>query len=335
MIKLVAFIVATSLAVPAGVRAQRKPLSVQPLTHLAHEPTSARYRFDPGKGTYSTFATDGKIEYVPGPKNFLLSWNGADGTRQKLVWEPPDKVDVIVAAEVTFDSASAMYTYSYTVTSLGSSRQKLRTIYVEGAPPTSTERPDSSWYSRAIGAALAAELHVAGGWAWSQTGGPLGLAPGQTASGFRIVSHRPPTVVRCYSAGWTPNMAPREEPPDELLAAVHSVTWRFPAGFTIGPAPNDTELTAVAEVSRLMTLVDEAERQGWLGSAATTRRVRTALGSVRSAVSAGRVTEATTQIQTVLRELRGTTAVGLSSEGQALLQYRLPLLDTKLRSSRR
>src|SRR5262249_41159732 len=162
---------------------------------------------------------------------------------------------------------------------------------------------------------LEKELHMAGGWTWSQTQPPHGVTPGQTVSGFRLVSPRPPTVVRCYAAGKTPSMTAREEPPDELFGAIHSVSWRFPSGYTIGPTPIGDEATPLAEASQLVALFDEAERQGWLASAATARRVRTALGSIRSAITAGNFTDASTRISTVLRD---TSQLGLSSEAIAL-----------------
>ena len=190
--KLLAISMTLGLATPLNLLAQRKPLSVGPLTHLAHEPTSVRQRFDPVRETHLEYQVEGTIEFLPSSGNFLLSWNGHDGTRQREIWEPRDKVAAVVAADVTFDQASGLYTYSYTVSNLPTAIQLLQTLYFEAGTLERAEKPDDGWYSRALTEYLNKELGVAGGWAWSQTGGTLGIPPalgippGQTVSGFQL-----------------------------------------------------------------------------------------------------------------------------------------------------
>ncbi len=338
--KLLAISMTLGLATPLNLLAQRKPLSVGPLTHLAHEPTSVRQRFDPVRETHLEYQVEGTIEFLPSSGNFLLSWNGHDGTRQREIWEPRDKVAAVVAADVTFDQASCLYTYSYTVSNLPTAIQLLQTLYIEAGTLERAEKPDDGWYSRALTEYLNKELGVAGGWSWSQTRGTLGIPPalgippGQTVSGFQLVSRSPPAVVRCFAAGRVPPLRTTEDLPEELHKAIDEVAFRLPVGFTIGPAPEGPALSTAAELSQLQAFLAEAERQGWLGPAASASRVRTALAPLRSSVTAGRTLEAETQVATLLQEMGGAEYEGLLSEGRALLEYRLPLLRTKLRVQR-
>src|SRR5687767_6065612 len=126
----VALIAAMTVALPASVHGQRSPLAVQPLTRIEHEPTAPRVRLDPARHKMIEYAVDGKIEFQPAAGNFLLSWNGIHGNRHEVVWEPPNKLSAVIAAEVTFDSEAGLYKYSYTAANLTSSAQKLKAIYI-------------------------------------------------------------------------------------------------------------------------------------------------------------------------------------------------------------
>jgi hypothetical protein len=328
--RLCAILAVVILAAPTAIEAQRKPLTVNPLTTISHEPTTTGLRFDPIRNTYSEYALDGKIEFLPETGDFLLSWNGLDETRHELTWVPPNDLSTVVAAEVSFDEVSGLYTYSYTVSNLGSSAQTLGTVYIEGAVLQGGEKPDENWYSRQFTSLVRTRLGVADGWTWSMTEGPLGIPPGENASGFRLVSPLPPGVVRCYVRGRTLRSNATEEPPNELLHATGRASWVLPAGFTIGPAPLDTGNQA-AELSQLLSFVEEAERQGWLGSPESARNLRASLEGIRSSFSAGNPAQATEGISTVIQELDRPQYEGILTEGRALLEYRLPLVRDRIR----
>lgn len=325
-----ALVAAICLAWPGDLHAQRKPLTVEPLTSIAHEPTANRLRFDPVTQAYRDYAVEGTIELVPSSGNFQLSWNGVDGSRQELTWEPPNKVSAIVAAEVSFDEANGLYTYSYTLTNLSSSAQKLNTFYVEAADVESAVAPDRGWYSRALTQYMMRELSIAG-WAWSQVRGTVGIPPGQSVAGFRITSRRSPAVVKSYVEGHTPPLRVKEDLPEELHAAIDRVYFRLPAGSTIGPGPEAVAGSAATQAAELLSLAEQAAREGWLGPAASANRMRASLAGIRSSVSRGDDgARATEQIATLLRELRAPDNA-LLSEGRSLLELRLRLLRDELR----
>lgn len=326
-----------ALAAPAGLDAQRRPITIEPVTRVQHEPTRAGSRYDPVQKVWSTYDLNGRIEYTPATGKFLVSWTRQNGTRQTVMWEPHDRIAVVIAADVTFDAARGLYTYAYTVSNLRESAQKLESISLEGGMIEDHAGPDSEWVSwpRSDRDVVAERFSMAAGWHWAQTHGTRGIPPGETVSGFQLVSRSPPAVVRTVVRGRTPTIVfgvDDEEMPAELEEAMAEVNWHVPVGFTIGPAPDGPAGSAAAEMSQLQAFLAEAERQGWLGSAASASRVRTALAALRSSVTAGRTVEAETQVATLLQDLGNAHYEGLLSEGRALLEYRLSLLRAKLRA---
>jgi hypothetical protein len=327
-------LLATAAAFPTEAMAQRKPLVAKPLVSLSHQPTGTRLRYDPAEDRYVEYQVQGRIDFVPATGDFLLSWNGVDGSRQTVTWVPPNKITATLTAEVELDTSSGLYTYTYTVLNSSSSRQRIRTVYLGGATPESVLAPDDSWYSRPLSDFLKDTFSLSGGWAWSQTREPLGIAPGSTVSGFKLVSRNPPSVIRCFAAGAAPNLSVREEPPAELHAAINSAYYRLPEGFTVGPTPAPFPADAQADLERLLSDLDQAREQGWLGPLAAASQILAVMDEVRSSVLAGRLTVARDGIEGILDVLSRGNFPDMPSEGRTLLLYRLPLLHAKIGGQR-
>lgn len=321
---------AAASAFPTDAMAQRKPLAVEQLTSLPHAPTGTRLRYDQALQKYVEYPVQGRIDFLSATGDFLLSWNGTDGSRQTMTWVPPNKVTATVTAEVEFDSSTGLYTYIYSVVNSSSSRQRIRTVYLGGATPESATAPDASWYSRPLSNFLKNTFSLTGGWAWSQTQEPFGIARGSTVSGFKLVSRSPPGVIRCFAAGAAPNLSVSEEPPDELHAAVNSSYYRLPEGLTIGPSPAPLPGGVHADLERLLSELGQAREQGWLGPQAGAGRLGDTLDDIRSSILGGRSSEARQRIEEFLDELSRGQYPDLLSEGRALLQYRMPLLHAKI-----
>ncbi len=312
--------------------AQRRPLSVEPLTAIPFQPTATRMRYDSGTRTFVKYAVEGRIETLRATGDFLVSWNGSDGARHQLTWVPPNKLSVIVAARVSFDELGGLYTYSYAVSNLISSHQALAMLFIEGRGLEGAEEPNGSWYSSPLTPFLREELSISDGWIWSQPSGPRGIPPGQIVSGFRLASSVPPGVVRCYAVGRTPDLSSTgEEMPEELHEAIDEAYYRLPEGFTIGPAPVEAE-NPEEELSQLVSFLDEAELEGWLGSPELAASILSSLEGIRSALSRGNTVQATEGITTVIGELDRLEDEGVLSEGKALLEYRLSSVRAHLGS---
>lgn len=297
---------------------------MEQLTRIQHEPTAPRFRFDPVHERMVEYAVEGRIEFLPSSGNFLLSWNGLDGGRQEMLYEPPNKLSAVVAAEVTFDSQTGLYTYFYTVSNLPSSAQELNTVYIEGFQIEQAFRPDDTWYSRGFTSFLKTTF-ATDGWVWSRSFSGDGIAPGQTVSGFRFTTGSSPGIVNAYVEGRKPGLqAAAEELPDELHAALNQVYFRLPAGVTVGPAATTAPQTGEAQLDGLLSLIGQAERQGWLGTAASARSVRNSLTAIRAFVFAADTSRAKQHASTLLQNLRTDQYEGMLSEGRALIEFGLP-----------
>src|SRR5262245_45482677 len=94
-LNVLVFLIALGSAAIAG--AQRRVLTVEPTTIIEHRPTGVRYRPDSSGRQLVPYQVEGKIEFLAASQVFLLTWNGKDGTRQKLEFRMRDKVRPVVA----------------------------------------------------------------------------------------------------------------------------------------------------------------------------------------------------------------------------------------------
>jgi hypothetical protein len=162
---------------------------------------------------------------------------------------PANQLSVSVSANVTFNSASGLYTYTYTLTNAGASLQPAWLFALQmNSPVTSTAAP-AGW---------TADLHADQpllSWAATEidalppgfvdTGNippsPFVIAPGATLSGFQLVSSDPPGNATFFVQG------------DTLLTQVATDVGDLPqegqevpplttdsiSGGTVGPVPLD------------------------------------------------------------------------------------------------
>jgi hypothetical protein len=322
-----ALLVTLALALPTVAPAQRKPIGIAPLTRIDHKATRTPLLYDSVTKRFAPFVVDGRIDLDVASGNFVVSWNREEGGRERVVWEPPQKISIMLAADVTFDRVTGLYTYRYTITNRPQSRQDIGMLFIEGGPTLGGVRAVDGWLTLALGGVAKQRLGVSGGWAWGPAEDTMFVRPGQTVT-LHVSSKFPPAVVRCAVRGHNAVIA-GPELPDELEEGIANANWTLPSGFTIGPAPSATPGTAAGEVSELLTFLGEAERQGWLGSAATAGRARAALAGVGEAVGQRDRVKAATQINAVLGDLDRAPYIDMLSEARALLRYRLPLLRDK------
>ena len=326
------FALLVALGLPTiSAQPQRRPLAVEPLTNIAFRPTGTRLRVNPDGKTHSKYAVDGAIDYIPATQSFVLSWNGADGTRERMTYEPRTMALPVVATAVTFDAASRLYTYSYEFTNLPGAKQHLQSVYMETTLPQRARGPNG-WYSAQFTTYLKKQFAVSDGWGLSQIDGTLGIPPGQQASGFQLSSVYPPGIVRCWAAGRAAPLAGgNSELPDALHAALDAVAWVLPKGSCVGPVLVNGGETAGARLNRLAAMVDQAEQQGWLGPATTASVVRSSLAPIRAALTQGTSAPAAGQIGTLLQDLDGAKYAGMLSEGRALLEFQLGVVRDRIR----
>jgi hypothetical protein len=244
-----------------------------------------------------------------------------------LIFEPRTNVVPTIASSVTFDSSARRYVYSYEISNAPRAAQNLETIYVEADDPEPRSGP-SGWYSRSLSSYLVKQLAMRGGWAWSHVEAPFGVRPSASASGFSIMSVHPPGIVRCVAAGRTSPLVTTEDLPEELHAAIDAVAWRLPAGSCVGPVSESTPGSPAASIRAIVTSLDEAERQGWLGNTKTwSSAMRESLQRLRAHFAAGDAVAARAAMSKILAGLSADRA--MLSEGRALIELRLMKIETK------
>lgn len=306
--------------------AQRKPLNAPRWTAIPHQPTGLARRYNPQTNSYSNYALDGRIELRASDEVFLVSWNGEDGSRREVVYDPPMKAMPTVAATVSFDSLSGLYTYTYTVSNAAAARQPVYKILIEGATQTSIVSPDDTWYSYHFTDFLREKYAVTDGWGWTRTGDTLGIRAGSSISGLQLVSPRPPAVVHCWAGARGRLPDDSADMPEELRSVLWDKIYELPSGWTIGPDPIEAKPTASAEAARLDQELQLAERQGWLGSPAVAKELRSAAASIREALAVGKTAAARATASSLLQRLKDRSVAGLENEALGLLSYHLDRL---------
>lgn len=320
------------LAATAEVSAKRKPLVRPVLKNIEHEPTGTRLRPDPKTGQPSEYELDGKITYDKKSGNFLLTWNGVDGQRKTIVYEPATKLDAVIAATVDYDARQNVYRYTYAVTNLPTSKQTLQTFYLEArAPIHDVSAPDATWYSVALTDYLREQFKVRGGWTWSQTmHGRVGLLPAQEASGFTYLSAGLPTVVKCYvrHRGFLKGVG--EELPEELHAAIDRVGWKIPQGVTVGPVAVPQPFHPATFARKILEMLEVSVQQGWVESSAVAAELRVSLNNLAVSLDQGDTNRASKQIRRLLERVEGEKNKSLLSEAYALLRFNLQFLQKQI-----
>lgn len=233
---------------------------------IEHAPTGNSVRLNPRTGQSEEYPLEGEVVLDDKTGYFRLSWNGIDGRRKTLIWEPPWNVDAVVAASVDYDLNARLYRYAYTMQSLPSSGKKIESLYAEvRAAVEKVEAPDGTWHSDPFTEFVREKLGVTAGRIWSQAGRGLnGLLPGQRATGFAYSSAGLPAIVKCFVRAHTRGHSAGEEAPTVLVDAIVKYNWMVPQGYTIGP---DERLAKMSLEERLSYLVERLPKMlelGWI-----------------------------------------------------------------------
>lgn len=181
---------------------------------------------------------EGRVTLDPNTGDYTIKYTSPSGEPKSWVFEPANKVQAFISAEVTFDPASGVYTYRYTASSATGSIQKLHRLGVrhEGCEvfnltsPPDDPKTDGAWRTHADFSGLPVAT-------WTDTEyGRLGIAPGETVSGFSFQSYCGPGYVPCYAQGRVPIAGPfaeGEAPEDPRPIFVGNAA----EGVTLGPVP--------------------------------------------------------------------------------------------------
>lgn len=164
--------------------------------------------------------------------------------QEVVPWTPANQISPHVQVDVSFDSASGLYTYAYTIASGSGSSQNIwffalkfdGTVVSSSSPEGWTfgqhsDRPIVSWAATEVGE-VPSDIEDDG----NVLPSPFAIPPGGTLSGFRIQSPEPPGSVTFYAQGETkiPTLTETNEELEDLDFTEDSVS-----GSTLGPMPVD------------------------------------------------------------------------------------------------
>jgi len=247
--------------------AKRKPLLRPAIDEkIVLPPTGSSIRTNPRTGEVEEYPLEGEVTLDPRSGYFRLSWNGRDGQRKLLIWEPPWNVDAVVDARVEYDLNGHAYRYVYSMQNLPTSMEKLQALFVSvQAAVEKVEKPDDTWFSYPLTDVLLQKFEVTAGRGWSQAErAHVGLLPGQKATGFSYRSAGLPAIVKCWGRARMRGHSAGEEAPDVLVDAISKYNWMVPQGYTIGP---DERLGKMSLAERLKYLVEHLPKMlelGWI-----------------------------------------------------------------------
>ncbi len=165
-------------------------------------------------------------------------------------WVPSDRVDPTYEVTAAYDSVSRVWRYNYVIGNESGAEQHLLDIDVQfNAPVTSVTVPAGWRWLRASppaeipGVHFGAKLPADYG-AYARGGpSPAQIPPGQTRSGFSLVSLYPPGYARSYAQGWVPT-PPLPAGYDEEDTNLPDDTTNSRRGWTLGPTRYTQVLTA-------------------------------------------------------------------------------------------
>jgi hypothetical protein len=153
---------------------------------------------------------------------------------------PVQRIVITVEATAIQDPGTGLWTYSYTVTNEPSSQNALETFLLRPVPKPVRFLSPAHWMGlydfEGDSTALAWSVVDAGpdrpGWDGMQLyQGPYDPIPGQSTTGFSIVSRQPPTIISFYAQGYDTLQWGGEE---DVLSAP-GIFQEGVTGTTIGP----------------------------------------------------------------------------------------------------
>ncbi|HUI30329.1 MAG TPA: hypothetical protein VLX91_08930 [Candidatus Acidoferrales bacterium] len=176
-------------------------------------------------------------------------------------FEPGNKIKVIVTATTQRDS-SAQLRYSYIVTSLPQSQQKVWQFYIISRVPriniTHSHNP-ARWKLGLPEENSIVELR------WGTPGGNE-ILPGKSLSGFQFDANGLPGVIDYYSEGYAPPPAWPGDVEEESIPGYDDLTPYGPGivGKTIGPVNPPSPFVPLDFLDTLISYKHQSVTLGWL-----------------------------------------------------------------------
>lgn len=320
---LLPFLAAASLLVAYEATAERQPLTPHTTKLEVNDPEF-------------TIVTDASGDY-------LISYQGEKGKPVKVVFAPPNKVRLTLAAAVSSDDRGN-FTYRYEpATAAGSPPVTTLVVRHQGAIFGVTSPP--GWEGNAVSFLPAI--------AWRPTGENRGLAAASHLAGFALSATLQPVdetlskersplyqgslpgIVDCHAGGTKSLLAFPDEPPGGISDHLPRFPYQGVGGRTVGPVvvPRDGQIQIPWLLERLRSYTRESHELGWLDPGSNRlQEYLQALDQIESQVEAKSNLQAQNALKAFRRRVELDFLAGaLTSEAEALLRHNSAFLERLLR----
>jgi|GEM_PF-5240578 len=322
----------------AAYSQERKPL-LKPSYKIIEKVPAASFMESPLTGKKIDLTPQGKFDSQTG--NFVILLRNPEDTMKwaRVLWEPATKLEVIVTAQVSMEGSE--YVYDYTLQNLSSSRQAVGTfaLEVDTAVVVSCQVPNEGKWHYYLPNARRKMWVFSGGDIVTSHGEIVGyvLKAGRTLGGFVVRSQSPPAMITCYVTGNVGQGGRRviglsaEMVPSEILDALPSASEDRLMGITIGPQAATATITPAQFLDRLLSMIDESFKEGWIGKEALAHQFHTLVNSAKEQLLKGNTVGGKQTLNTFLQLVETTYQRGeILSEPYGLFKYNTLYLTEKL-----
>lgn len=238
----------------------------------------------------------------------LILTSSSSTQEPRCVYPRMDLVDASIHAKVTL--AGDRFQHQYLVENRQGARQILDSFAIEAhatSAVTVAQITPQGW--RSGGRIADTRFH-----AWSVRGATPGLTGGQSASGFGFANADLPGVVRLLAWGEVePPVFPEGQEPD-FCENQDLLTNSF-KGFTVGPKPPQSNLSAIEFLNYLITLVHDSRRFGWIRVDGVQRSLLTKLLNAKRRLEMADFETTRNIVKAFLQEVEGASCKEFACPG--------------------
>lgn len=285
--------------------------------------------------------------YDPTNDWFVFEWERPTYGKTTTIYDPPNKVNPVIKADVIYNGDVKEYTYNYEVANQLGAKQSLIDIVIRYQAPiydTKSPAPEKDWYMN--------QFVGKDAWRWAKTGGePSGILGGQTEKGLSLKSKGLPTIVNTAFLGdkravySPPGDYDTDEVEESFQRVYNKLKEQYPEKFeyvikkTIGPTAPPADFKPIDFLSYIIDLKHQATSLGWITNQGVENSLDAKLDNAKKKIEQGNTTAAKNILNAFINEVEAQgcavyencpSGKHLTPEAYALLKYNVQFLVEKL-----
>lgn len=264
--------------------------------------------------------------------SLTYSWNGqqygswpSTPHLSETTWLPRDNFSITISCSV-LDSAT-LFSYSYGVASALTSMQRVSFVCIEQRADSVQVFSPPGWQRGGV-----IDFNMRLGWESVVMDHKGHILPGQSRSGFKMVSEGIPAIVNYAAQAY--NASPRFEmfsDTDLETGLRNDIENNAVWGRTIGPADPPTLFNALTFLDTLKSYVMQSRTLSWIASDAIANKYARLLDTARANLMANIRGVTKAKLDSVLINVHADSASTLTSEAYALIRFNTEYVLNKLR----